>query len=339
VSSAEAIVVPYALAEQRASKADQIRSSGLPRSTFQQVRQRVYAEQWLEDRYVPNPSLLGISTVTFALARPYSERLAETVRGWSEDASAVLLWSGHESVLAVFFGRPTKLSNGPNLGTSRSPVDRAPRILSIDNSFAGIPVYFDFEGVWASFAGRSGTLSYPLPLRTSSLDRRGEPLPDASLPERERLNELVCLPFREGARTHPYHLPRSQQRTIREGRASFRTFLSPSRIPSFRGRRLTGVAWIHGDLIRAGAASGLFRALVEGSRVRPFLFVSDGSQALIGAVSQSPPPEDSTFRGREAVVGTLKAHLSNIDVVREPFESLNVGLNHRYDRLARSAHD
>ena len=117
------------------------------------------------------------------------------------------------------------------------------------------------------------------------------------------------------------------------GSANFRTFLNLAKVPSCQGRRLRGIAWVHGELSRERRPPELFRAIVEKCRLHPFLFVSDGTQVLLGAISQSPAPDATILRGRAPVLETLQGHLANIEIVREPVETLCVELDHRYDRL------
>jgi hypothetical protein len=64
------------------------------------------------------------------------------------------------------------------------------------------------------------------------------------------------------------------------------------------------------------------------------LFATDGRSVLIGALSEGHrtlPGEHAT--SGEAVVAVLKRHLASIVVVEEHLETMQVLIDHRYDRL------
>jgi hypothetical protein len=336
MSRAEAVVVRGLLAAQRGGEGERIRASGLPRSTYQEVRRRIYDSGWLKNRFVPNPTPLTISKLTFAIARPYSEKLAETSRAWGKLHSNVCLWTGHESIMGVFFGSPAADILEDNAAPDGKSNDGGCWTITVDPRAASVPAYFDFEGAWASFSGQTGTLTYPQPLLGGPLFKRANGERVLTAEERMRLAKLVMRPLGqddEEHRVHPYFLPRSERRMLIEGWTEYRTFLDLTRIPSCEGRSLRAVAWIHGALLPDQRAAEVFRVLAGRCRVNPFLFVSDGMQVLFGALSLSPSPDTTIFRGRSPVSETLREYLTNIETVREPIETLSVGVDHRYDRL------
>jgi hypothetical protein len=339
ISRTEAAVVRCLLAAQRGGEKERIQASGLPRSTYQQVQKRVYESGWLRDRFVPNPSALGISAVTFALARPYSEKLARTSRAWREVRSNVCLWTGHESIMGVFFGSLSRSDLEGGAASDGVPNSTGSWVITVDPRAASIPAYFDFEGAWASFSELKGTLTYPQPLlgRPISVKEKSENVLTAE--EKGRLASLVARPFREdaeGSRVPPYFLPRSERRMLNKGWAEHRTFLEITQLPTYEGRSLHGLAWVHGTLLPERKSLEVFRALAGQCRVYPFLFVSDGIQVLFGAVSLVPSPDTTIFRGRPPVLETLSEYMSNIETIRESTETLSLGVDHRYDRLLQS---
>jgi len=339
MSPTKALVVQYSLAAQRGRERDWIRAAGLPRSTYQQARKQVYEDGWIEDRFVPNPSALAISSVTFAVMKPYTERLADISRAWEDLPTSVCLWTGRESVMGVFFGSPSDEELRLHSALKSSPSSAGTWVVSVDPQAASVPAYFDFEGVWASFCGLGGTLTYPQPLLGKRLIGRKQGAGPLTVRAKGRLGGLVARPFVKGGsgfRTHPYFLPRSERRMISEGWVSHRSFIDLRNLPPCGGRRLEGVAWLHGTLIPGQRAPDVFRALVERCHVKPFLFASNADQALLGTLSQKPPPDSTIFPSRAPVLETLEAYLSNIETIREPIESVIVGVNHRYERLFSS---
>jgi hypothetical protein len=63
----------------------------------------------------------------------------------------------------------------------------------------------------------------------------------------------------------------------------------------------------------------------------PILFVFDSDRVLFASLSPAPP---EVIKGRPSMVELLQKHISKVEVVREPIESLFPLVDHRYDHLA-----
>src|SRR5271155_4951933 len=59
----------------------------IPRRTRETALRRVYLREWISDRFVPNPRVIGRPLVTLALVRPYLEELGARARKWAREES------------------------------------------------------------------------------------------------------------------------------------------------------------------------------------------------------------------------------------------------------------
>jgi len=317
---------------------ERLRQIGVPRSTYHAVRKRSYEEGWLRDRYIPHPVPIGRPFVTFLLARPYADRFEEFGGKISADPSNVVLWSGTQIALGVFFhSRPT---DGRRLAdrVESGHLATNPLVLTVDVHGPTVPVYFDFEGLWCHLARLEGTLAYPHGL--------GGLLPGAleedaavelSAHQRWALGELLRRPFvaaeqgRGGHLVGPVGLPFSQRRTMSRGWIAHRTLLDPSRVPAYQGRSPDQVVFLSGTPRQDARPENLFATLTRECRVFPFLFAVGADRWLIGALGGSTPKADEA--PRRPVLPTLRESLEGIEIVQEAASSFNALVDHRYDRL------
>ena len=224
----------------------------MPRRTYQVIRRRVFIDGWIRERYIPNPSYFGANRIDFVLAQPFADHLSEEARVWERDERASIVWSSPELLFGVFFGESGDKAGGLETRLAHSGNYLRSTILTVDSRTPSIPVYFDFEAVWAKFAGISGTLAYPTPISRLTDDSgqksNAEPLTSekqiASLLTRRSLEIDASSGIRPGARS----LPRPHRRLISEGKIVYRTFPDLTRIPAFRGWRFESVIFVLGDI-------------------------------------------------------------------------------------------
>ncbi|HEY6237945.1 MAG TPA: hypothetical protein VIZ68_02010, partial [Thermoplasmata archaeon] len=241
LTDAEGRVIAVLLGAASANERERLRRVGSPRSTFHAARRRVYAEGWLKDRYVPNPSRFGFGVVTFVLLRPFADRVQELTERWSADASNVLTWSTSQLILGVFFHRDA--ASARRFAQELSELRAASALTIVLSEAAGpeIPVYFDYEGLWTHLAGVSGTLAYPRGLGGGA-SSDGTDRESISSHHLWAATELVGRPFGGDAGERPGHLvgplglPFSHQHVLRRGWVAHRVFLEPSVLPPYKGR-------------------------------------------------------------------------------------------------------
>jgi hypothetical protein len=341
LTDSEARVIAVLLAARPDRERERLRQVEVPRSTYHAVRRRAYEEGWLRDRYIPHPVPLGRPYVTFLLARPYADRLAEFSGAVTEDEGNVVLWNGTQLAIAVFFHR--KPVDGPRVG-ARIEKDRTaapPLTVTVSSDGPTVPVYFDFEGLWCHLAGLEGTLAYPHGLGGSSgtvdVDEGAEPGP-LTPHQRWAIGELLRRPFtaaeqgRGGHLVGPFGLPFSQRRLLAKGWITHRTLLEPARLPPYQGRSADQVVLISGAPKAGARPEELFSTLTRDCRVFPFLFVVGTDRWLLGALggggpSAGPDPD------RRAVLPTLRGALEGIEILQEPAANFTSPVDHRYERL------
>jgi hypothetical protein len=317
---------------------ERLRQIGVPRSTYHAVRRRAYEEGWLRDRYIPHPVPIGRPHVTFLLARPYADRFEEFGSRIANDPNNVVLWSGTQIAIGVFFHpRPT---DGRHLAEKieSSRLATNPLVLTVDVHGPAVPVYFDFEGLWCHLARLEGTLAYPHGLGgLLAGGSEDDVTPDLSAHQRWAIGELLRRPFvateqgRGGHLVGPVGLPFSQRRTMSRGWIAHRTLLDPSRVPAYQGRSPDQVVFLSGTPRAQARPEILFATLTRECRVFPFLFAVGSDRWLLGALGGSTPkPDDSP---RRPVLPTLREFMEGIEIIQESANTFNALVDHRYDRL------
>ncbi|MDE1821704.1 MAG: hypothetical protein KGJ23_14580 [Euryarchaeota archaeon] len=307
---------------------ERIRWSHLPSSTYNVVKRRLYAQGWVEDRWVPQPGPLGFSEVELRLERPFAAERGSLERVQSSDLSRVLLWSGVHGVLSVAFREDAGDAPGGHLGQGRDFVVRArPREGSV-------PVYFDYSGLWARFAGETIPPEYP-----RGLDLRPAPAPDRERAAARRAVGGLGPPDAEETShrwTNLLRLPRSQRRAVVGGLVSARSLPNLARLPPWEGRRLGEVLLVVGRARDRSAPSRLLNALTKDRGVFPFLFAEGHGSVLLAGIGQTSardPGRVPVRSARGSVLSTINAHLDQVEVLIEPVEGLRAVVDHRYASL------
>lgn len=325
------------------SEEDRIRHSGLPRTTYMEAKQRLYARKVLLDCYIPNAEMVPLDGVRFTLAQVYADKIGEAANALLADPGTVVAWAGIHSIFGVTLyrkgtensvrkARDSLLSLGP-IAASIFDVTCAP-------TPKALPVYFDYEGSWNHLIGLTSSRRWPRAFPGPSRGG-GRGWFHLGRPSPEEVKSLVgrTLPGVEqgrGAHLHgPATLPRSQRRMLDSGLVEWRTMISMSEVTGPKDRPLTDGIFVAGTLLEQGALPSLVRELAERQAAFPFFAASDGQGALLGFLSSTieyrpdPPP----MRTSASAFQILNGYLKDIVVVREPLSQLNILRQHRYDGL------
>ena len=338
LSDSEARVIAVLLAARPDRERDRLHQIGVPRSTYHAVRRRAYEEGWLRDRYIPHPVPLGRPFVTVLLVRPYADRQEEFVQRVASDDGNVLLWSGGQVAIAVFYhvqpDAPRKLVDRIVAEKLAAP----PLVVTSRTDGPSFPVYFDFEGLWCNLASLEGTLAYPHGLG-GGIDPDVDEEPRLSSHQLWAIGELLRRPFvaidqgRGGHLVGPFGLPFSQRKLLARGWITHRTLLDPSRLPPFQGKLADQIVLITGTPKPGARPENLFGLLTRDSRVYPFLYAIGDERWLIGALGSSTPPPADGRASRRPVLPTLREYLEGIDIIQEVAANFTAPVDHRYDRL------
>ena len=338
LTDSEARVIAVLLAARPDRERDRLHQIGVPRSTYHAVRRRAYEEGWLRDRYIPHPVPLGRPFVTLMVARPYADRQEDFAGSLSEDEGNVLLWTGAQVAIAVFYHVK---STDPGKLADRIVAERLappPWVVSARADGPSVPVYFDFEGLWCHLASLEGTLAFPHGLG-GGIDPESESEPRLSSHQQWALGELLRRPFvaldqgRGGHLVGPFGLPFSQRKLLARGWITHRTLLDPSRIPPFQGKLADQIVLVTGTPRADARAEKLFGVLTRESRVYPFLYAVGPDRWLIGALGASSPPPAGERASRRPVLPTLREYLEGIEIMQEAASGFTSPVDHRYDRL------
>lgn len=337
LTEAEALVIKSVLGSHFSeSEEARIRRSGLPRATYQQAKRRLYDMDVLYDRFVPSPKAIGTQRISFFLTRQFPDRIPSTVEWLDHWSGCSLVWSGLQTVFGiVFHNSDSAIKEFQDAVTTRKDLGEVIVHLAARPSSESVPVYFDYEGGWNSFAGLAGTARYPQALPD------GEPKESFWHHHRDApgiaISSLVCRPFEDGRAAHlvgPATLVRSQRRLLERGIVAWRTFLTPAEIPLSDGRKLSQVILTAATLKEGATPLAVFQDLVVTCEVHPFLLASDGSSLLMGTLLRSPIPHETDTRvGGASVMSRLKRHLSGIASVSEQLSQLKTHRLDRYDLL------
>jgi hypothetical protein len=339
LTDSEARVIAVLLASRPDRERERLHLIDVPRSTYHAVRRRAYEEGWLKDRYVPHPVPLGRPFVTFLLVRPYADRSDELLRTLATDPAAVLVWASGAVTLGVLFHRSAEASQKLVAGLVGGKLCAAPLAVTVRADGPSVPVYFDFEGLWAHLAGLDGTLAYPHGLGGAGAVGAEESVPELTSHQRWAISELLRRPFslsdgfKGGHLVGPLGLPFSQRKMLQRGWVVHRTLLEPARLPSYGDRAASQVVLITGAPRPGARPESLFASLTGASSVFPFLFVVGPDLWMIGALGGAGASSTPDRGLRRPVLPTIRGFLEGIEIVQEAATSFVAPVDHRYDRL------
>lgn len=322
LTSAEARAIGLLLAVSGDDTTASRRAPGLPRSTFQAIRQRLQGSGWIKERYIPSPRATGCPGILVSLSLPFVERRLETLRRLRNRLGTVVLWVSPSMLLCVSYC-PTPTSTDHEIPSDW--LRQSWTFYALSNP-TDVPVYFDYQGAWSTLAGLRLSESYPKPLPAGPVG--------LGLPDDGELRSLVSRPFNaipgprllDGLR--PWQLTRRQRRMLRDGWVARRFLPDFAAIPSYNGARVESAVFLTGKLIPNASLRDLRIRLLERLRVAPFLALQENRRILIAMLSPAPSSLEST---RPPVSEVFQAALRDIEVIREPLDSLFPLIDHRYD--------
>jgi hypothetical protein len=340
LTDSEARVIAVLLAARPDRERERLHQVQVPRSTYHAVRRRAYEELWLRDRYIPHPVPLGRPFVTFLLARPFADRFEDFAKVAAADDGNVVLWTGAQVALAIFFHENEDEGGQWSARVERERLGNSPTVITVQADGPSVPVYFDYEGLWCNLAGLAGTLAYPHGLG-GALPAEGKEGEGPVLTSHRvwAVGELLRRPFvgpEAGKGPHlvgPFGLPFAQRRMLARGWVDHRTLLDPAPLPAYQGKSPDQVVLITGRPRAGGRPEELFTNLTRECRVFPFLFVVGPERWLLGALGASTPPPSDPNAPRRPVLATLREYLEGIEIVQEPASRFSTRVDHRYDRL------
>jgi hypothetical protein len=338
LTDSEARVIAVMLAARPDRERERLHQVQIPRSTYHAVRRRSYEEGWLRDRYIPHPVPLGRPWVSFLIVRPFADRFTEFVQTIGNDAGNVVLWSGTQLSVAVFFhAKPTEGQRiSDRIDKQKLAAPAKPLTVNVDGPT--VPVYFDFEGLWCHLAGSEGTLEYPHALGGTLPGSEDDGVAALTKHQEWAIGELVRRPFaaeaqgRGGHLVGPFGLPFSQRKMLTRGWVTHRTLLEPGRLPPYQGRAPSQIVFVSGTPVAGARPEELFQTLTRECQVFPFLLVVGTERWLLGALG-GEGPATSAVGGRRPVLPTLRQALEGIEILQESAANFTAPVDHRYDRL------
>jgi hypothetical protein len=312
-----------------------IRASRIPRSTYQEAKRRLYQEGYLKNRFVPDPHALGMRGFRFLIARPFVDEMASVAATLAAEPRTVTLWIGQTALFVVQTVPEMSETHGTS-GPKANGVSGAVASLIADHPTEQIPIFFDSEGAWARVAGAPGPRRYPRGVPCPS-GPEVDPHPRLTPRMAVALRELLARPFdstvvdRDVARVAAPFLPRNQRHVLAQGWAAWTVLPSFSKKLAHEGRELHQLILVSGSLKPGLRLRHLTDYLVRRTGSSPFLAATDGSQVILAAFggvgARATPTSDVS------VLGTLKAALNGLQVVREDLETLDTRLDLRFDRI------
>lgn len=354
LTDSEARTIAALLGAAVAPERDRLARAAVPRSTYHAGRRKAYRERWLRDRYVPEPERFDRPYATFVIARPFADRLDELAERWQATAPNVVLLRGARLLLGVFLESSAAEAEARARGEGWSDLASSTIGVVADLHRPSVPVYFDFEGLWAHLTEAIGTLGYPRGLGGSSpTDEKGNPNAPVTDHQLWAAAELVHRPFIDPSRTPDGHLigplglPFSQKRLVARGWVNHRVFMDPSTIPPYRANAADVYVFVTGLLKPGARPERLFELLVRECQVFPFLYVVGSERLLLGAMGSSTEarraatsaaatPELGAPPGRtsrRSVMATLQESIQGIEILQEPAHLCHLDVDHRYDRI------
>jgi hypothetical protein len=332
------------LAHGEATEHERLVLSRLSRTTYHESRRRAYGNRWIQDRYVPDPKVLGFPVLAVGLSRPLADKAQEYLANISSYPGTVVLWSMAGCALGVFLSRDVKEGEQLALAWSDKRWVRDSDLVVSEPTMDNVPVYFDCEGLWAHLLQKEGTARYPRGLGRSV---QGSGVQGSVATQRDPPVEGIAKMLGELTKAidtpGPVYLHRtmglrhSQRVMVEKGFITRRVFLGPLALPSFEGRDTNRLLFVSGTMAHGFPPAAALPTLVQEAGAFPFLVVGGGGKMLIGFMgqgAQSPPMNGhapSSFSTK--LLPALKKFLSDINIFQGDAATLVPLVDHRYDRL------
>lgn len=328
LTEAEARVIRALMADPFAPERRLLEVARVPRTTSQTVRHRAFVNGWLEERFVPNPALLGVGQIRFFLAQPFTEHWSEVVRKLRSLDHLVVLWAWPETLFGVFF--EGSISRDWNEVATRDSFRRSWSVSSESQS-GGVVAYFDFEGAWSRWTLGESPLAYPRGLPSSRLRLAPQSKAVWTSVRELMLNSTITGPFASKASVfRPGGLSRHGRKLLSSGWFSPLILPNLTEIPAVRGYRPSRVVFVTATPIPGSNPRQLFEDLAGKVGMSPFVFAYDAGRVIFATLSPVPPQIE---RAQGLVLSLLQNHVTKVEVIREPIDALFPAVNHRYDRL------
>jgi hypothetical protein len=312
----------------------------VPRSTRKFTLTRIYLRELIRDRYVPYPPAVGWPFVTVALTQPFSEKVASVRRTWESEPGLTLLWGSYGILFGVFFSRSSDLQKKLWDTLSNQESGHGTLLIGQDLRNSSIPLFFDFEAAWGRVIGNPGLFGYPQSLpkfAQANVDLETE---DLSKGEMSAVERLVARPFigpprvsRSQGISRPF-LGGPETRCLQKGLVEFRSFLNPIAVARDATDFPKRITFVHGRLLEQSAPEKLFHDLVEEGGASPFLFMTDGRTVMLGALSRGNERSSRNIESTGRIIlPILNRNLQSIVTLEADLGSIDVFVDHRYDRL------
>jgi hypothetical protein len=130
LTEAEGRVIGTLLGGQHRTDRGGYTAAGVPRTTFQVVRQRAFDSGWIREGYIPNPAVFGGAKLDFRLRQPFAEEWVSDTRSGTSPGT-LTVWGSPELILTVTLLRGKEAELGEEsrvtahqccaISTSRAP--------------------------------------------------------------------------------------------------------------------------------------------------------------------------------------------------------------------------
>jgi hypothetical protein len=307
----------------------------------------------LQGRYLPVGLPTRVAKIGFIVGRAAGWRLSSAAKWLSKLNGTVLLWTGSHTglVFAVVMVRTEAEAKSLLLKVrDDASVVQGYAVLA-DPCEEGIPIYFDYEGMWR---------------RVMSVSSEGSPLggyprgyPAASRPDEtwlpsssrhgSALRELVCRHGKEptevrgiGLLVNQRELSEDSRYVIDQGYVKWRAFLEPQWLPRFQyaatgehGLRPPYQVTVTIGLLKPGVLPSAFLTALMGKfNFRPALFASGGRATVFVTYGPYPQSIQSELQPTGGDTRSLWRNWLQWEFpISQPLVGLNTLIDHRYERL------
>ncbi len=334
----EARVVGLLLEDSSEGERDRLRRWKLPRSTYHHIRRKVYAEGWIRARYIPDPRLFGLPWISFLLVRPFADWRGALAEAVSRDPRGVHLAVGPNLVFSIHWEASEAAAGRRWAMIEKAGWAAGGLQLTVELTARSVPVYFDYEGLWANLTDRPGTSGYPRGLAGGAASPGSSPPGPMTPHQRWAVRYLLDRAATPSTRTGPvspggpFGLPFSVRRLLEQGWVAHRSILDPASLPPYQGRMANRTYFVVGTPRPGAQPERLFQQLAGECRVYPFLFVVGTDRWLIGAMGGARDGTPSTAP-RRPVLPTIGGACQGIEIFEADGSSFLPQVDHRYDRL------